>query len=197
MASGTPARKLQVYFPEYQAERHSTQFAFACGLGERAEGDYVFIRDGSMQELRARGQRCFQRVDSCDEADLVSYPHSYAPGSATDEAVNVARRHQLPCVFFRNADRPSPTPLPHGIIFQESIFASRRTPCELPQPAIVDDLLAGQSLTVRTKQRTPVVSFRGFPGTGWHREWLRRLVGGSEAYLGSYLRKKAIRQCQK
>jgi hypothetical protein len=151
-----------------------------------------------MEELRARGQKLFERVEFIEEADIVSYPHSYAPGSASaSETIELARRQNLPCVFFNNGDRPRPVHLRHGVVFQESIFASRRTPCEFPQPSVVDDLLHGHPFQIRDKRDRPVVSFRGFPGTGIHREMLRWLLIGREAGLGSYLRKQAIRQCQR
>jgi hypothetical protein len=192
---GPSSVRLRVFFPEYQSDQFSTQFAFVCGLGTRAQGDYVFVRPGAMQELRERGQQFFERALRCEDADLVSYPHSYAPGLAVDRTMEVADRHQLPCVFFSNADRSPPTRLRYGVIFRESIFASRQTSCELPQPAVVDDLLIGQEFVIRDKHDIPVVGFRGFQGTGRHRELLRWLLLGTEASLGSYLRKKALRQC--
>ncbi len=197
MTDGAPTRKLRVFFPEHQAERPSTQFAFACGLGTRLEGDYVFVRDGSLAEFRARGQQYFECVESCEQADLVSYPHKYEPGKEADRAAEVARRGRLPCVFFRNTDRPRPTHLGYGVIFQESLFASRRTSCERPHPAVVDDLAIGLTPGERVKKAKPVVSFRGFRGTGMHRELLRWLILGNEAFLGSHLRKRAVRHCER
>jgi hypothetical protein len=196
MTSNPPLRKLRVYFRAYEPELPSTAFAFACGLGTQAAGDYVFVRPGSLNDLRARCQQFFECADQCDDADLVSYPHPYRPKSAAaNETAEIARRHGLPCVFFRNADRPRPTRLRYGIIFQESVFTSRRTSCEFVHPSVVDDLLHGRQLQVRDKRAKPTVGFRGFQGTGRHREIIRWLIGGREAFYGSYLRKQALRHC--
>lgn len=188
---------IRLYFGQFATERRPILLAYACGLGENPEGGYVFVAPGALDELRRRAADAFTVVESIDDAAVAVYPHNYTPSAEAQAFAREAEAAGKPCLFFRNTDRPEPADLDHGVVFQESIFASRQRPCEQAHPAAIEDLLRGETLSIRPKEARPKVSFRGFPGTGRAKELLRLLVGGREAFLGSYVRRVANEVCQR
>ena len=190
-------RRLKLYFGPFDLQRRPIMLAYVCGFGNAPEGGYIFVGADALPKLRAEGQQYFEPTDSLGESDIAIYPYNYQAQEDTVRFADDARGSAKPCVFFRNLDRPPSARLAYGLVYQESIFASRQTSCERPQPAAVPDLLDGRPCEPRRKQERPVVSFRGFQGTGGFREAMRWIVGGKEAYLGSFVRRKAIEACSR
>jgi len=193
-----PAKKLRIFFPNFDERQRPVPLAHACGLGSKPHGSYVFTRPGSLEELSQKVQMTFEQAQNFDDADLVVYPHLFLESTQTRIIEDEARKHGLPCVFFRNTDRPPAAHLRHGVVFQEAILASRRTSSEYLQPAVIDDLANGRELTFRSYAERPTVSFSGNLGRGMLAEFFWRLRHQwRERHSGAALRRSAVRQCER
>ncbi|MEX2170562.1 MAG: exostosin family protein [Pirellulales bacterium] len=193
----TPAAKLRIFFPGFDERQRPVPLAHACGLGKNPHGGYVFTRPGSWEELAGRVQTVFERVQSLGESDLVVYPHLFLESATTRNIEEQAQGRNVPCVFFRNNDHPPSVHLRHGVVFQEAVLASRKTHCEFPHPAVIDDLAVGRDLTFRGYADRPTVSFCGNLGRGSLAEMFWRLRNyWKERHSGAALRRAALKQCQ-
>ncbi|MBC7784453.1 MAG: hypothetical protein H7144_11505 [Burkholderiales bacterium] len=175
------------------ANSHDTVIPLAAVLGVTTSAPDVLAATGNRYDkLRQLAPTLFQ-VTPISEADVVVYPHEYVNGDHTAALARQAEDAGLPIVFFRQTDNTEPSTPPYGIVYRDSILASRRTGCEQAMPAFCDDPLAETNgkVTVLQKQPMPLVGFCGYVGApGLLLGYL--MVGRGRKVLGLALRRKAL-----
>lgn len=146
------------------------------------------------RELFAEAQRHFVETD-VNHAQVIFYPHMYAPGTHAAEAVEVARARALPLVFQRTGDWHDPIGLPYGVVYRHAIFASERVPNERAMPALCEDMLLDRpgGVPIRRYEAVPQVGFRGYVGNRPLR-MAYRLLGRRQKALGLEVRGRVLDQ---
>jgi len=133
--------------------------------------DPAWPREGFADDFIARGPEFLELVDLPD-ADLAIFPQDWkwarlAEGGEERIAGFVDRARGLgkPVAFFWASDRPGPTAADGTLVFQPSLYRSRRGERDFAVPGFHEDLVAlygDGSLRLREKHDRPTISFCGF-----------------------------------
>lgn len=191
MAGELPVTPVAIYFPEYEPGAPLVPLAAVCGVGGEAGRKLENWRCGETGADTSSGG--WRVVSSIDEADVCVYPAEYRDGEFTRRAMAECKRRGLPLVFSKDSDDPTPVHLDYGVIYRESIEASRMTPSERALPALDNDLLCERpgSVVIRQKRAIPSVGFCGFVGSALRRG-MYTLTGRRQKVAGLRLRHRAL-----
>ncbi|MEQ1934043.1 MAG: exostosin family protein [Fimbriimonadaceae bacterium] len=184
----------RIHFPCFDPSKPVLPLAAACGLGSQGLSEGVSAR--RFETLNAEARKSFQAT-AIAEAQVVFYPHCFDGSEETQRCAQLAREHDLPCVFVKHGDDPGDVQIDYGTIFYESLFASRRKENEHVIPPFVDDPLQTTRavLAIREKNARPLVGFCGFIGSPLAFPIYRAIR--PEKLTGLLLRRRAIRALQR
>ncbi|MEQ1948422.1 MAG: exostosin family protein [Bryobacteraceae bacterium] len=180
----------RIHFPFFDPFKPVLPLAAACGLGHQAPAEGVSAR--RFEKLNSEGGMSFQAA-AIQEAQVVFYPHCFDASDDAKRCAELAREHDLPCVFVKHGDDPGDLQIDYGTIFYESLFASRRKENEHVIPPFVDDPLETTEAppAIREKNARPLVGFCGFTGSPLAFPVYRAIR--PEKLTGLLLRRRAIR----
>ncbi len=179
-----------IHFAGVEPGRTVIPLGAALGVGPVGGTNHVDQR--RWDELNAVAPTMWRSVDH-DDCDLVIYAHSYQPNDATRRTAELAQAAGKPCVFFRSRDDITPAHPSHGVVYRDSIIASRMTSAERAMPALTNDLLREQGNTLHPRPRgaKPDVGFCGYTSSALHR-LLYRLQGRRQKAFGLTMRTRAL-----
>ena len=192
-------RKIKIHFPSYDENQKTIPLAYSCGLGEWDErfacglqlSDPALIK--TLEILEGEGGNLWEQVGA-DDAEIMVYPHNvYEVNEGVLRASQVAKGKGVMCLFFRCHDSSKPVKLPHGVVYQTSVYASEVENSEHVLPAFVCDYMQGkENFRYRPKRDRPKVGFCGFTSTGLLR-FMYRLQMRMEKVKGLLLRTDSLR----
>lgn len=178
-----------IHFFGYEAGSGTIAIAKALGVGTSAKRNAAEV--GKFDRLQAEAPRRWKAVDA-NQADVFIMATAYTGGSERMPAVAEAQRLGKPVLFFNAADDVTPLPAHYGVVYRDSMLASRRLPHERTMPAFAKDFFAGdRQFVLRPKQPKPMVGFCGYVSTPLRRT-LYRLQFRQQKVLGLALRSRAL-----
>lgn len=151
---------LRVHFAGHDTHRPLIDLARALGLFS----DFPHPEDFPTYLLQLRNHI---QVTDLSNAQVVLYAHGWAEPPIVAQVSDLARRAGLPCLFFHYSDDAFPTLVPHGLVYRQSIRASRMLPCERAAPAPCVDPLAARNgeIPFLEKPPSPTIGFCGYVGS--------------------------------
>lgn len=183
--------KKKIAFLGQQQGRPVIPLAQAFGIGESHEREEW--QSSQWQDLAVSAPVLWEVTDLKD-AELVVFPHPYHNDEPARNVARQAAASGLPCLFFRSADDMTPAEPSHGVVYRDSILASRQTRFERAMPALCGDLKAEYCSATDPREWTPrpTVGFCGYVGSALRRAvW--SLQGEYERVRGLRLRCRALR----
>lgn len=184
-----------VHFAGHRPEEAVIPLAGALGIGPLGRGSPADrVR---WAELAQEAPRQF-RIVPAGSAELVIHPHPYRDSPATRRVAEEAAARGTPCVFFRNDDSTEPAAPPAGVVYRESIIASRMTPRERAMPGLTSDLLGANGATAApiARGRKPSVGFCGYTSNRFLRT-LYRLQFRRQKVLGLTIRHRTLQRLER
>lgn len=128
------------------------------------------------EALKLFNKQFFNLVEKPEEADYFLIPHNFfyiKNQDYLDKFISLSREYNKKILIFCYGDSDSDINIPNGIIFRTSQYAYKRKTNEIIMPAIADDLLGGEQITVRNKSLKPVVGFNGWAN---YESFYRRII---------------------
>ncbi len=181
---------IRIHFIGFQPNQAVNPLAAAMGIGERALDNLA--SGNRYATLNQTAKAMFESVE-IEHADVCVYPHEYFDTPHTADVARRAGAANLPLVFFRQSDSTEPSSPSYGIVYRDSILASKQTSVEEAMPAFCDDPLVhfNNQLNTLEHDEKPEVAFCGYVGApGMLMGYL--MVGRGRKVMGLALRRKAI-----
>lgn len=180
---------IRLHFFGYEPDGGTIPLARALGVGQDKKCNAA--ERGKFDRLHREAPIRWKAVDA-SEADVFVMATSYRGSSAALPAIEQARRLGKPVLLFNPEDNVAPLPTGYGVVYRDSMEASRRLSHEMVMPAFSKDFYgADRQMVVRQKRAEPVVGFCGYVSTPLRR-MIYRLQLRRQKVIGLELRHHAL-----
>lgn len=153
---------IKVYFEEIEGKR-LVPLVYTYGkYNDQHNKNVPFIKKtlGEIQD------HFVERVNSPEAADFIVVPHTLGEARKEEgylEAIRkFAQEHGKKVLLFSFEDKYEPVDWVEAVTFRVSGYESKRKRNEFSLPYIVEDFLAGSSVSVRSNPDIPVIGFVGW-----------------------------------
>lgn len=167
--------------------------------------DTEVIDKGRYDDWTGSGRKYISLVP-IEECDAVVLPSEWRTGYKDSfNLASMAKRHGKKIIIFFNNDSDEYIPIENAVIFQTSLYASRRRPNEFALPAWTSDFCGrylGGKISLRAKTDVPTVGYAGYVDYRNFYERCRCAIArlrypASKKEAGRSLRGKAVRQLKR
>ena len=129
----------------------------------KEERDAILFMNNAFRDIHSP---FVQITEDPAKADYLLLAHNFSTLRKRHDYVAefeaLSKKHNKKIIVFWHGDRDDRVPLSNAIIFRTSIYGHSKRPEEIAMPAYAEDLLHGEQLQIRSKQKVPTIGFCGW-----------------------------------